>query len=71
MGAAYSSLGRTKIVYANSLVPLGELPAKENKCPRCLPYLRPNKKISVFRVTVLEILGRVGHIFFLKKNRII
>ena len=26
--------------------------------------LRPNKKISVFRVTVLKILGRVGtHIF--------
>ena len=25
MGAAYSSLGRTKVVYANSLVLLGEL----------------------------------------------
>ena len=48
MGAAYSGLGRTKIVYANSLVLLGELPAKENKCPR------PNKRISVFRVTGLK-----------------
>ena len=26
--------------------------------------LRPNKKISVFRVTGLKILGRVGHTFF-------
>ena len=29
--------------------------------------IRPNKKISVFRVTGLKILGRVGtHIFFLE-----
>ena len=27
--------------------------------------VRPTKKISVFRVTGLKILGRVGHIFFL------
>ena len=39
-----------------------------------LPYqyatvcLRPNKKLSVFQVTGLKILGRVGtHIFFLEK----
>ena len=31
--------------------------------------LRPNKIISVFRVTCLKILGRVGaHIFFLEKK---
>ena len=39
-------------------------------------WLRPNKKISVFRVTVLKILGTIGHIFlltifFLKKNIIL
>ena len=39
-------------------------------CPR---LIRPNKKISVFRVTGIKILGRVGThifliIFFLEKN---
>ena len=33
-------------------------------------FLRPNKKICVFRVKGLEILGRVGtHIFFLEKKQ--
>ena len=32
--------------------------------------LRPNKKISVFRVTGLKILGRVGtHIFFVSGKK--
>ena len=34
--------------------------------------VRPNKEISVFRVTGLKILGRVGtHIFFSGKNIIL
>ena len=33
MGAAYSSLGRTKFSYATSLVLL--VPAKETKCLSC------------------------------------
>ena len=38
MGAAYSSLGRTKVLYVTSLVLLGEkkqVPAKETKCLSC------------------------------------
>ena len=38
MGAAYSSLGRTKVLYAISFVLLGEksqVPAKETKCLSC------------------------------------
>ena len=34
--------------------------------------VRPRKKVSVFQVTGLKILGRVGiHIFFLEKNNTI
>ena len=33
--------------------------------------LRPNKEISVFRVTGLKILGRVGTHFFLEKYMIL
>ena len=37
-------------------------------CYHLEPNLRPNKKISVFQVTGLNILGRVGtHFFFCKK----
>ena len=39
MGAAYSRLGRTKVLYATSLVLLGikksQVPAKETKCLSC------------------------------------
>ena len=38
MGAAYSSLGRTKILYATSLVLQGakaKIPAKKTKCLSC------------------------------------
>ena len=38
-------------------------------CSKEDSYIRPNKKISVFRLTGLKILGRVGsHIFFQEKN---
>ena len=38
MGAAYSSLGGTKVLYATSLVLLGaksQIPAKETECLSC------------------------------------
>ena len=37
MGAAYSSLGLTKVLYATSLVFLcnGKVPVKETKCLSC------------------------------------
>ena len=38
MGAAYSSIGRTKVLYATSLLLLDakkQVPAKETKCLSC------------------------------------
>ena len=53
-----------KILLKNFAMLTGSaLELKLNK-DTCVSFVRPNKKISVFRVTGLKILGRVGTHFF-------